>query len=76
MTMKEIVIPVEEAVAKKWHHRSEDSRREISAQLEKLLVVMMKQPDDDLWPFLDNIRKETEKRGFSDEVLEEILREK
>jgi hypothetical protein len=74
--MNQIVIPVEESVAEKWHHRSEDSRREISAQLEKLLVAMMNQPDDDLWSFLYKIRQEAEKRGFSDEVLDQLLHEK
>jgi len=55
--------------------RSLEHRQKMSANMEKVLSIMMSEPDDGFWPFLEKLRAEADKKGFSDEMLDEILSE-
>jgi hypothetical protein len=38
-------------------------------------MTMMDKPSDDFWPFLERLRAEAEKKGFNDQILDNILNE-
>ena len=44
--------------------------------IESILAEIFVKKDDDIWLFLEKLRMEAEKKGFSDHVLDEILNDK
>ena len=73
--MDKIIIEVDEELAQKWRQVQLPVKQQISRDIERILHAIMGKNTDDLWPFLERIRIEAEKKGFNDAVLEEILYE-
>jgi len=73
--MERIVIEVSEKVAKKWRYSDPDKKQQIAEAFNKILLTMMDKPGEEFWPFLERLRTEAEKKGFNDQVLDDILNE-
>lgn len=72
--MEKITIEVNADVAKKWLNTPVRLRK----RLENQLISGIKNSDNiknDFWHFLENERKKADKKGFNDEILNEILNE-
>jgi hypothetical protein len=41
----------------------------------RFLKTLLTKRKDDLWPFLERLREETEKKGFNDKILNDIINE-
>lgn len=74
--MERIVIEVDNITAKKWRYTSPEAKQRLSKKIELILKSIMDKGDDDLWPFLEKLRKEADKEGFNDDILNQILSEK
>lgn len=71
--MERIVIEVDEATAKKWNNRLPGTKQRISEKLGGLLNTILDKEEEDIWPFLEEVRAESEKKGFNDEIMNQIL---
>ncbi|GAB3550886.1 hypothetical protein [Spirosoma fluminis] len=74
--MDRIILEVANDTARKWRYSNPQVRQCISEKFNQLLSDLLDKQEDDLWPFLEKIRTEAEGKGFSDEILAEILDEK
>jgi hypothetical protein len=74
--MDRIVIEVEDSLASKWRDATPEIKQIVSREVDLLINKILKKKDDDTWQFLEQLRKKAEQRGFSDEILEQILNEK
>lgn len=74
--MEKIMIEVDKNTAKKWEESDSATKQRISDAFDKFLNVLLNKEEEDFWPFLEKIREEAEKKGFSDEILNQILNEK
>ena len=74
--MEKIMIEVDKDTAKKWEESDAVTKQRISDAFDKFLNILMEKEVEDFWPVLEKIREEAEKKGFSDEILDEILNEK
>ena len=73
--MEKISIEVNEKLAQRWRQVESQEKQKISRDIERILEIAMGKNEEDLWPFLENIRLEAERKGFNDQVLDEILNE-
>ncbi|MGK7393298.1 MAG: hypothetical protein ACNS62_01955 [Candidatus Cyclobacteriaceae bacterium M3_2C_046] len=73
--MERIVIEVSEKVAKKWRYSDPSRKQQIAEAFNKILLTLMDKPSEDFWPFLERLRAEAEKKGFNDQILDDILNE-
>jgi hypothetical protein len=73
--MARIVIEVDELTGKKWNYASPQTRQKISKEFSQLMKATLSKSEDDFWPFLEEVRKRAEGRGFDDEILNQILSE-
>lgn len=74
--MEKIMIEVEKNTAKKWEESDAFTKQRISDAFDKFLNILMEKEEEGFWPVLEKIREEAEKKGFSDEILDQILKEK
>jgi hypothetical protein len=74
--MDRIVIEVEDSLASKWRDATPEIKQIVSREVDLLINKILEKKDDDTWQFLEQLRKKAEQRGFSDEILEQILNEK
>ncbi|GAB3698556.1 hypothetical protein GCM10027592_23720 [Spirosoma flavus] len=73
--MDRIILEVANDTARKWRYSNPQIRQRISEKFDQLLNDLLDKQEDDLWPFLEKIRAEAEEKGFSDEILAQILNE-
>ncbi len=73
--MERIVIEVDEITGKRWKYASPEIRRKLAEEVGKIMKAALNKTEDDFWPFLENIRKKAEDKGFSDDILNQILGE-
>ncbi|WP_155297176.1 hypothetical protein [Spirosoma aerolatum] len=62
--------------ARKWRHSNPQIRQRISEKFDLILNDLLDKQEDDLWPFLEKVRAEAEEKGFTDELLAQILDER
>jgi hypothetical protein len=74
--MDRIVIEVEDSLASKWRDATPEIKQIVSREVDLLISKILEKKDDYTWQFLEQLRKKAEQRGFSDEILEQILNEK
>jgi len=74
--MDRIIIEVEDNTAKKWRYTNPNTKKRISEKVEQILNILMEKEQEDFWPFLEKVREQAEKKGFNDEILNQILSEK
>ena len=72
--MARIVLKVSSDTAKKWRAASKETKERISQIIEILIAKEIMAPNE-FKNFLDEIRKTMEKRGLTEEILQEILAE-
>ena len=71
--MERIVIEVDDATAKKWRHTSFKAKQRLYSKIDQLLQVSLPKPEDNFWEFVDEIRKEAQANGITEEELQRIL---
>lgn len=73
--MERIIIEVDEITGKRWKYASIETRQKLSEKISQIMTVALNKDEDDFWPFLEKIRKNAETKGFSDEILNQVLSE-
>lgn len=73
--MERIIIEVDEITGKRWKYASMETRQKLSEKISQIMTVALNKDEDDFWPFLEKIRKNAETKGFSDEILNQVLSE-
>lgn len=73
--MERIVIEVDEITGKRWKYASIETRQKLSEKISQIMTVALNKDEYDFWPFLEKIRKNAETKGFSDEILNQVLSE-
>lgn len=74
--MERIVLEVDEATAKKWRSASSRLRMEVSRIIDtQISAIIDKKEDKDIIQYLDELRKEMAKKGLTQEILDEILKD-
>ncbi len=71
-----IILEVENDTAKKWKYTDIKVKQRIYKEMDQLLKVILNKQEDDLWPFLEKLRKDAEQKGFNDKILKDILDER
>lgn len=71
--MERIIIEVDEITGKRWKYASLETRKKLSEKISQIMTVALNKDEDDFWPFLEKIRKNAETKGFSDEILNQVL---
>ena len=74
--MDRIVIEVEDSLARRWRNADPETKRKASHEVDQFLSMIFEKKDDEIWPFLEQLRAKAEQKGFNDEILEQILNEK
>lgn len=74
--MERIVLEVGDATAKKWQYVEPKTKQRIYKTMDRILNSLLDRQAVDLWQFLEKVRAEAEKKGFNDDILDEILNEK
>ncbi len=73
--MEKIIIEVSESVANKWKELEEEKQKEINALIGKIISQSVESKKVDFWKRLREIRKSADEKGFSDEILNQMLNE-
>ena len=73
--MDRIVIEVDDATARRWRNILPSTKERISKKLDGLLGAILEKEDDEIWPFLEKVRREAEAKGFNDDIMNQILSE-
>ncbi|HEY9362305.1 MAG TPA: hypothetical protein VIQ00_03510 [Chitinophagaceae bacterium] len=74
--MERIVLEVDEATAKKWDLSSQKRREQLSQKINiRLAKELMEDSKEDFKQFLNEVGETMEKRGLTDDILQEILDE-
>jgi len=73
--MERIVLEVKNDTAKKWQYVAPKTKQRIYEEVDRFLSAILEKQPDDLWPFLEKLRVEANKKGFNDTILDEILNE-
>ncbi|WP_262246023.1 hypothetical protein [Parapedobacter soli] len=71
--MERIVLEVRENTAKKWQHVAPKAKQRIYEEVDRFLNVILEKQPDDLWPFLEKLRADADRKGFNDAILDEIV---
>jgi hypothetical protein len=71
--MERIVLEVDDALAKTWNNSSKKFREEYENKITDVLREMKKK---ELKVLLDNLGKEAESNGMTEEILNELLSQK
>jgi hypothetical protein len=72
MSMERIVIEVNDVIARKWKYVQQQNKQKVTKVFEKSVAQEFKNQDNH-WLMLEEIRKQAEEKGFTDEILNEIL---
>ncbi len=74
--MERIVIEVADATAKKWRLSSQQLRDKMSEEINiRLAKELMADSKEEFKQFLDEVGDTMKKRGLTEEVLQDILKE-
>lgn len=74
--MERIVLEVDEATAKKWDLSSQKRREQLSQKINiRLAKELMEDSKEDFKQFLNEVGETMEKRGLTDDILQQILDE-
>ncbi len=74
--MERIVIEVADATAKKWRLSSHELRDKISQEINiRLAKELMADSKEEFKQFLDEVGDTMKKRGLTEEILQDILKE-
>lgn len=74
--MDRIILEVNNDTARKWRYVNQQTKQQISQKFDWLLNSLLDKQEDDIWAFLEKLRTEADQKGFSDEILTQILNEK
>jgi uncharacterized protein YerC len=74
--MDRIVIEVGDNVARRWRNITPEVKQVVSQEVDQFLNTILEKNDEDIWPFLEELRAKAELKSFNDEILEQILNEK
>ncbi|MCE7040710.1 hypothetical protein [Dyadobacter sp. CY312] len=74
--MDRIVIEVGDNLARRWRNATPEVKQAVSQEVDQFLNTILEKNAEDVWPFLEELRAKAEQKGFSDEILEQILNEK
>lgn len=74
--MDRIVIEVDDSLARRWRNTPPETKQKVSKEVDIFLNTILARNEDEIWPFLEQLRVKAELRGFNDQVLEQILNEK
>jgi hypothetical protein len=73
--MKRIIIDVDDATARMWKYASTEMRQKLAEKVKQIMKTALNKGEDDFWPFLEKLRKNAETKGFSDDILNQVLSE-
>jgi hypothetical protein len=73
--MEKIVLEVDNDTARKWQYIEPEAKQRITEEMRRFLKTLLTKRKDDLWPFLEKLREEAEKKGFNDTILNDIINE-
>jgi len=73
--MKRIIIEVDDATARMWKYTSTELRQKLAEKAGKIMKTALNNSEDDFWPFLEKLRNNAETKGFSDDILNQVLSE-
>ncbi len=74
--MERIVIEVADSTAKKWRLSSQQLRDKISQQINiRLAKELMVDSKEEFKQFLDEVGETMKKRGLTEDILQDILKE-
>jgi hypothetical protein len=73
--MERIIIEVDDTIARKWRYASLKTKEQTAKRIDDFLRIVLDKPEQDIWPFLETLRIEAEKKGFNDSILNSILNE-
>jgi hypothetical protein len=73
--MEKIVLEVDNDTARKWQYIEPEAKQRITEEMGRFLKTLLTKRKDDLWPFLEKLREEAEKKGFNDTILNDIINE-
>lgn len=73
--MERIVIEVDDATARKWKYASTEMRQKLAEKVGQNMKTALNKGEGDFWSFLEKLRKNAETKGFSDDILNQVLSE-
>jgi hypothetical protein len=74
--MERIVLEVDDNVAKAWNAASFKLKKEIGDIMNKQIATIIdKKEDKDILQFLNELREEMAKKGLTQEILDDILKD-
>jgi hypothetical protein len=74
--MERIVLEVDDQVAKAWRATSVKLKQEISGLMNKQIATIIDQKEEkDIIQFLNELRQEMAKKGLTQEILDDILKD-
>jgi hypothetical protein len=73
--MEKIVLEVNSETAKKWKDADSRTRKKIVRYIEDAFQKKDDMSREEFWKYLENLRTETEKRGLTKDILNDILNE-
>ncbi len=74
--MERIVIEVDDDVAKRWRYSSQKRKNKVSQQVNIILAKELADSKEEFLQYLSELRSTMKERGLTEEILEEILRDK
>jgi hypothetical protein len=74
--MDRIIIDVDPATASKWFTASDKLKSEIGKYMnDQIAAIIDKKEEVDIIQFLNELRREMEQRGLTQEILDDILKD-
>ncbi len=74
--MERIVLEVTDQVARNWRYSTEKKRKEVLNTINTVLqAAFKKKNEDDFLEFIREVQDKAEKRGLTEEILNDILNE-
>jgi uncharacterized protein (UPF0297 family) len=73
--MGKITIEVSETIASKWEALKEERKNEINELVSKIISESESSKQVDYWERLREIRKRANEKGFTEDLLNQILNE-
>jgi len=74
--MERIVLEVDDDVAKAWNTASFKLKKEIGNIMNKQIATIIdKKEDKDILQFMNELRAEMSKKGLTQEILDDILKD-
>ncbi|MDO5665523.1 MAG: hypothetical protein Q4G63_09740 [Bacteroidia bacterium] len=73
--MERIVLEVKPETARRWRMKSRKVKQAAIPNIDRLLNIWLDSQEEELWPFLERLRRDAEYKGFNDDILANILNE-